>query len=130
MTDLRTARTYGPPTESRLNRIEDRTSKLVRDLNEKANRSGQWAERRASSTYTAKPWDLILADPSGAAFTILLPDPSKCVGSEVKVKNVTSSVNPISVAALAKTVDGFVVAMTTAYGQKTFRAARDGWWSV
>jgi hypothetical protein len=130
MSDLRTTRTHGPPTQSRVDRIEDKTLRLVKDLNDKSNRSGQWTERRAKANYSAKPWDLILADPSAGAFTILLPDPKKCVGAEVKVKNTTSSANQISVAALVGVVDGFVVAMNTAYAQKTFRAATDGWWSV
>lgn len=130
MTDLKTTRTYGPPTEDRMNRVEDRTSRLIKDLNDKSNRGGQFTERRAKANYAAKPWDLIFADPRAAGFTVLFPDPKKCVGASITVKNVTSSANTILCSALAGTVDGSSFGINAAYAQKTFRAATDGWWAV
>lgn len=130
MTDLKTTRTYGPPTQDRMDRIEDRTSRLIKDLNDKNNRGGQFNERRAKASYSAKPWDLVLADPRTAGFTVLFPDPKTCVGSSITVKNVTSSTNTILCSALRGTVDGSTFGINAAYAGKTWRAAIDGWWSV
>jgi hypothetical protein len=126
--ELRSPRTYGPPTEGRLNRIEETSTKFLKDLNDRNNRGGQWTERRVKANYTAKPWDRVLVDPRGGPLTILVPDPKTCIGAQIAVKNITSSTNQISVGALKGTVEGFALAMTTALEKHTITAAVDGWW--
>jgi Concanavalin A-like lectin/glucanases superfamily len=61
-----------------------------------------------TTTYTARPWDIVLCDPSDARFTVVLPDPSAAlnIGAWIGVKHNSNSTNPIDVVPLTGTIDG------------------------
>lgn len=83
-----------------------------------------------TSTYTAKPWDLVQCDPSGGIFTVTLP--ARCEdGAEVGYKNATTSVNAVTFeAASGDTVDeGPSISNSTSRGSErfVFDSARRNW---
>lgn len=61
-----------------------------------------------TTTYTARPWEIVLCDPSDARFTVVLPDPTTAlnVGAWIGVKHNSNSTNPVDVAPLVGTIDG------------------------
>lgn len=60
-----------------------------------------------TATYSANFGELVLYNPTGATFSILLPIPSGNVNSEVGVKNVSDSINTITVSGTgAAQIDG------------------------
>lgn len=62
-----------------------------------------------TSTYTAKPWELVRCNPTGGAFTVLFPDASAADAGQIIVKNESASATTITVRPLnstTTTVDG------------------------
>lgn len=64
--------------------------------------------KTVTTTYSAEATDAsILCDATSAAFTLTLPDATKCKGAELKLKKIDSSGNAITVDGLdAQTIDG------------------------
>lgn len=79
-----------------------------------------------TSDYTAEPWDRVLANPSGGAFTVTFPSRAK-TGDVVSYKNVTTSTNVVTFApATGHTVDGGAsVTNSTALGAERFEFDAD-----
>ena len=70
---------------------------------------GQYVIATATKTsaYTASPGDFVEADPTAAGFVVTLPLAASCIGQRVIVKNVSGSVNTITVTASgADLIDG------------------------
>ena len=77
---------------------------------------------QVTSTYAARPWDCVLADPTGGAFTVHLPHPRDLTDVWIVVKNDSASTNTITIAVLnSGTIDGAASkTITTARGVKRF----------
>lgn len=60
------------------------------------------------STYTAKPWDIVMCDATDGAFSVLLPDPSTPLarGAWIGVKNNSDSLVALTVQPIAGLLDG------------------------
>jgi len=85
-----------------------------------------------TSAYTAKPFELVLCDPTSAGFTVTLPGAAKCKGARVTIKNASTSVNTITVACQGseKVDGGTTLSMGTSLLAKTLVSDGSGWWSV
>lgn len=93
-----------------------------------------------TAAYTAVPWDAVMVDPSGGGFTVTLPPAAQEVGAELLVKNVTTSVNDVTLAAAAgETVEGAsTLVIASAYGaahlwsgsKRSGSASAAGWWLI
>ncbi len=131
MKDIRLVKTSGPVTEDRINRLEAQLEKFAQSLNE-FNKSGQaWNETKQKANYAAKPWDLILADATGGAFTISLPDPAKCIGAWIIVKAASGSANNVTVRAPFRgSVDTLPSFTVNNLDVKWLRASSDTWWTL
>ena len=82
-----------------------------------------------TSNYTASLGELVLCDPSGGAFTVMLPT---AVGHlrMITIKNTTSSTNTITIDGNStETIDGsLTVSMNTAYQSVTMVSDNANWW--
>lgn len=83
----------------------------------------------ATRAITARPWDTILADPTAAGFTVMLPPAQNCPGSLVTVKNNSASTNTITIdGAGGDLIDGAATAtITTARASLTMQSIGTGW---
>jgi hypothetical protein len=83
-----------------------------------------------TAAYTAKAWELVLADPTSGGFTINLPNRASS-GSEVAYKNTTASTNAVTFApATGHTIDSqSSVSNNAARGSEhlVFDAERGDW---
>ena len=70
-----------------------------------------------TGTYTAAFGETVRCDPSGGGFTVTLPTPTADdVGRSLRIKNITSSTNTITVSGGSNTIDGASsVGMSTAH---------------
>ena len=82
--------------------------------------------------YTAIPGDFVPCDPSGGGFTVTLPPANIADGLSVTIKNITSSVNAIIVAAQSGDMidDAVSFSMTSPYGSRTVRRNGTAWFAV
>ena len=89
-----------------------------------------WATTgRQTATCAARPWDIVLCDPTGGAFAVHLPAPASCPGREVRVKNVSSSATTITIRAVdAATIDGAASdTISSAWGSVLYRSTGTEW---
>ncbi len=116
----------------RVDGIETELTRAFRAVDDTVEQWGRWVDVRAKANVHAKPWDIVMCDPSAAGFTVQLPDPKKCLGRWIIVKNVTTSANAITLRADGSAnVDGASSASIAAsLGTKCLRAFHDGWWSL
>ncbi len=116
----------------RIDTIEQEIHRVIKAISTAFFGWGQWTDVRVAGSYHAKPFDIVLCDPTAGGFTVLLPAPTTCLGAWVIIKNVTLSVNPITL----RTDNGATVetaaapSMTTALQVIRLRATYDGWWAL
>ncbi len=85
-----------------------------------------------TGTYTARPRDLVLADPTSAAFEVIIPDPVPG-GPWVMVKKVSSSTNAVTLRPLSSsvTIDGSsTLALPEGYDQALLVPVSSTLWGV
>jgi len=91
----------------RMDMLEQSVVKFAEDAERAFDAGGKWNLRRLKVNSTAAPWDLILANPTVAAFQILLPDPTTCTMARIKIKNDSTSTNGITLKPFeGKLIDG------------------------
>lgn len=66
---------------------------------------GTWNTTSQTTTYSANPGDMVLADTSSGGFTVTLPLAASNLNSSIRVKKISSDGNNITVAA-ADNIDG------------------------
>lgn len=95
--------------------ISRRFMQWIRDLLEGVQQRMTVTETKTAA-YTAIPWEIVLCDPTDAGFTVTLPDPAAHPNKEIGVKNITASVNVITIQATSGTVEGAAnTTITTGY---------------
>lgn len=110
----------------------------LRTLFDKLSRDAQARTESARVTargYVAKPWEVVMCDPSAAAFEVTIPDPTDptVAGTEIVVKNNSASANTITIRALGgRLIDGATTAtISAARGTKRLWAsAKTAQWVV
>lgn len=112
----------------RLDGMDDEIGRVVADANRLFVQMGPWNEVSVNAQYTAKPFDIVLCDPSGGAFSVLLPDPSTVTGQWVIIKNDSASANAITLVDVSGgAVDGSTAVINTARGRLCLCALSVGW---
>lgn len=84
------------------------------------------------AAYTAKPGEMVLANPTGGAFTITLPTAKGIAGRSIVIQEFAGSTTAITVAAsLAQTINpSSATSLTTAYGRKTYTSDGSNWFAA
>lgn len=60
-----------------------------------------------TSAYSPAVWETVRVDPTGGAFTITLPTAASISGQQIKIKNISTSVNTVTIDGFgSETVDG------------------------
>jgi hypothetical protein len=110
----------------RIDVLEQAVGKFSEDAERAFDAGGKWTIRRVSSVVTANPWDFILANPTSAAFTILVPNATECPLARISVKNDSASSATITLRVLdAGTIDGSST-LAIATPHKTVELVSDG----
>lgn len=93
-----------PVTQHRLDDADAQHARIVGDINKAFNtvddtfaKWGNWTVVTCTKASTAKAFDIVLADPTGAGFTLTIPDPTTCENAWIQIKNDSASVNTITV---------------------------------
>lgn len=85
-----------------------------------------------SAAYSAKPWDIILANAAGAPFAVTLPTAAGNRNKPIRIKRTNTGANAVTIAAAgSENVDGgATLVIGTAY--QAFWLISDGsnWWSI
>lgn len=110
----------GNPPERRLDLLENNTSKALESIGNLFGVGGFWQQVSIKTTYTARPWDVVLCNPSAGGFYVGLPDPKASIGAQILVKNDSDSSNTITVAPRVGKIDGA--------SQRTITSARASLW--
>ena len=93
--------------DRRIDMLEQGIMRLVEQLESAFDAGGKWNIRRLSANGAAQVWDFVLANPTAAAFRIVIPDPTDCTLGRLTVKNDSMSTNAITLApASGKKIDG------------------------
>lgn len=120
--------------------VEQELEKTFKELNSHLVRGSspdgevRFTSKTGATSYSAKPGDLVLVDPSAAPATVVLPDHRTCQGAWITISSDSSSTNPITVKSLVggdpstQYIDGVnQLVMHTAGATLWFRASSDGW---
>lgn len=106
-TRFRFSETRNGDPGQRIDLLEDRLGGVFDEITQAFDSWGRWEIVNARARYSARPWDVVLADPSTAAFQVVLPKPDKANRQTwILVKNDSDSVNGITVVAIGSTIDG------------------------
>lgn len=93
--------------DRRIDMLEQGVQRLVETLERAFDTGGKWNIRRMSANGAAQVWDFVLANPTTAAFRIVIPDPTTCTLGRLTVKNDSASANAITLAPQnSKLIDG------------------------
>jgi hypothetical protein len=93
-------------SDARLDLLEGRLEKLFDRLGETIFAGGFWEISRIKAAYVAKPWEMVLANPTAGAFAVVLPDPrGDNRQAQLVVKNDSVSTNAITLRCQASTID-------------------------
>ena len=65
---------------------------------------------------------IVLADASGAAVTVTLPDPGTFEGKTVTIQKMDVTGNAVNIATVSGTIYGGTAAITTQYGARDYTA--------
>lgn len=87
--------------------LEQELTRVADDAERAFDTGGKWSLRSVTGNSAAQPWDFILADPTAAVLTVLIPDPTTCKLARLCVKNDSDSANAITLRPPSgKTIDG------------------------
>lgn len=96
-----------PSPAQRLDLVEGSLAKQAEKIEQTFGEGGYWTLVNTAVSYSAKPWDIVLCNPTSAALDVILPNPAKSKLAQVIVKNDTASTNTITVRVFGGgTIDG------------------------
>lgn len=91
-----------------------------------------WATTAVTTTYTVQPFDrVVLADATGGAFTVTLPNAYGRRGQQPIFVKRTSAANNVTVASAGGTIDGSATqTLTSQYAVQGYCSDGSVWWRI